>query len=95
MCPLAHEWGKEVTYVDLPGLVADFAVWRFKRHGWPIRMLLSDPKGLRLEDQYDVVFSDAVLEHVVDSDQVISELCRHAFASVWVKDQHRVGDVAR
>ena len=43
MCQLAHEWGKEVTYVDLPGLVADFAAWRFQRHGWPIRLLLTEP----------------------------------------------------
>ena len=74
MCQLAHEWGKEVTYVDLPGLVADFAAWRFQRHGWPIRLLLTEPRGLCLEEQYDIIFSDAVLEHVVDPDQVAREL---------------------
>ncbi|MGO8745653.1 MAG: glycosyltransferase [Thermoguttaceae bacterium] len=77
MCQLAHEWGKEVTYVDLPGLVADFAAWRFQRHGWPIRLLLTEPRGLCLEEQYDIIFSDAVLEHVVDPDQVARELCTH------------------
>jgi len=77
MCQIAREWGKEVTYLDLPGLVADFAAWRFTRHGWPIRVILSDPQRLALENEYDIIFSDAVLEHVVDPAQVIDELCTH------------------
>ncbi len=77
MCQLAQEWGKEVTYVDLPSLVADFATWRFQRHEWPIRAFLADPQCLRLEGEYDIVFSDAVLEHVADPHQVVRELCAH------------------
>lgn len=84
MCQLAHEWGKEVTYVDEPGRVADFAAWRFRRHGRPIHMVLGEPTGLRLEGEYDIVFSEAVLERVVDPEQVVRELCAtQLLAGCW------------
>ena len=77
VCEIAAGLGKEVTYLDLPGLVSDFAAWRFKRCGLPIRVALSDPRALRLNETYDIVFSDAVLEHVADPEQAITELCTH------------------
>ena len=77
VCEAVAGLGKEVTYLDIPGLVPDFAVWRFKKHGLPIRVLLSNPQELHLDERYDIIFSDAVLEHVIAPDQAVRELCAH------------------
>jgi 2-polyprenyl-3-methyl-5-hydroxy-6-metoxy-1,4-benzoquinol methylase len=76
-CEIVQGFGKNVTYLDIPGKVYDFADWRFKKYGIPVTMICSDPGKLRLEKKYDVVFSDAVIEHVIDPPQIIEELCEH------------------
>jgi len=68
-CQLAASWGKRPTYLDVPGHVADFARWRFTRHHFDVELLLVDPGApLALPErrQWDLLFSDAVLEHVTD-----------------------------
>jgi 2-polyprenyl-3-methyl-5-hydroxy-6-metoxy-1,4-benzoquinol methylase len=73
---MAHE-GFQVTYLDIPGRVRDFAAWRFAKHGLDIEMLTSNPDRLELERSYDVIFTDAVFEHLIDPEQVLDELLAH------------------
>jgi len=65
-CVLAHERGCLATYYDLPGPHADFAAWRFVYRHLPIPVIRGAPHSLTLSKRYDVVFSDAVMEHLAD-----------------------------
>lgn len=65
-CQIMAEMGKDVTYVDLPGPVAEFAAWRFRRLGIRVKRLLVEPGRLVLPNDYDLIYSDAVFEHLVD-----------------------------
>jgi len=62
---LMREAGATVTYCDLYGRISDFAVWRFKKHGADIKIVYSRIDRVELaESSYDIVVSDAVLEHL-------------------------------
>lgn len=62
---LMQETGAAVTYCDLHGRISDFAVWRFKKHGADIKIVYSQIDRIELtESSYDMVVSDAVLEHL-------------------------------
>lgn len=78
-CQIISKLGKDVTYLDIPGQVSDFAIWRFKKYRIPINVIISDPLSLpRLNGNlYDIIFSDAVLEHVNNPESVIEILCKH------------------
>ena len=75
VCEIIHGLGKDVTYLDIPGLVSDFAAWRFKKYDLPVKMIMSKPEILKLEDSYDIIYSDGVLEHVVNPEQIVRTLC--------------------
>ena len=62
MCEAVAGLGKEAACLALPGLVSDFAAWRFKKHGLPVRVILSPPQAVRLEESYDIVFTDGLVE---------------------------------
>lgn len=77
-CEIVADMGKEVTYLDIPGLIFDFATWRFKKYHIPIsRTMCSDPNQMKLDMNYDIIFSDAVLEHVLNPEKTIQYLCTH------------------
>lgn len=76
-CEIVLQLGKQVTYLDIPGKVFDFATWRFKKYNLPIKAICSEPGNLVLEKTYDIIFSDAVLEHVIDPEGVVDKLCKH------------------
>ncbi len=76
-CDVACGWRKRVTYMDLPGLVLDFASWRFQKYHLPIDVVQSCPKELRLARTFDIIFTDAVFEHLIDPEQVLGELLAH------------------
>jgi len=76
-CDLAASFGKQVTYLDIPGHVYDFAAWRFMKYRLPIEMICSNPLQLRLERDYDIIFTDAAFEHLIDPPQVLGELLTH------------------
>jgi SAM-dependent methyltransferase len=40
-------------------------------------MISSSPEKLTLKQKYDTIFSDAVLEHLIDPNKAIQELCKH------------------
>ena len=56
--------GKEVTYVDVEGRVSQFARWRLARRCPDVRALIVDQERPELGGPYDVVFTDAVIEHL-------------------------------
>ncbi len=77
-CEIVTKMTKEVTYLDIPGLVSDFAIWRFKKYNLPIKIIINDPHAqVKLSDSYDIIFSDAVLEHVDDPEDKVDILCKH------------------
>ncbi|MBI5169402.1 MAG: class I SAM-dependent methyltransferase [Candidatus Eisenbacteria bacterium] len=64
VCEIVARMGKQVHYLDIPGLVSRFAVWRFERLGLNIPFLCAQPDRIEIPGTYDVVFTDAVLEHL-------------------------------
>ncbi len=84
LCQIACEEGMDVTYVDIPGRVKDFAEWRFRKYGLPIHVMTSSVEQLKLSDEYDVVFTDAAFEHLIDPEQVLIELVSHIRPGGWL-----------
>lgn len=76
-CQIAAEMGKKVTYVDLPGRVSEFAAWRFGRLALDVEMVLVHPDALELRGEWDLGFSDAVFEHLLDPVGTARTLARH------------------
>ncbi len=76
-CHLMHDAGMNPTYLDLEGPVPRFAAWRFAKHGLPIRRIISSPTRLELDATFDLVFSDAVFEHLIDPVGVTRTLAAH------------------
>jgi SAM-dependent methyltransferase len=76
-CELAADRGHEVTYLDVPGRVAEFAVWRFAKYRLPIEVQITDAENPKIVGVFDAVFSDAVLEHLPQQKQllVIDRMC--------------------
>jgi cyclopropane fatty-acyl-phospholipid synthase-like methyltransferase len=77
-CEIAHDFGKDVTYVDIPGRLSDFAAWRFAKYQLPIRVQMTNPEAPTIVGTYDIVHSDAVLEHLPEEKQflVVDAMCR-------------------
>lgn len=76
-CQVMAEEGRQVTYVDLPGPVAEFAAWRFRRLGLDVDVVLVPPGELPvLPGSYDLLFSDAVFEHLPDPEGTARALAR-------------------
>jgi len=68
-CEIATTLGKSVTYLDIPGTPMEFARWRFRKYGLPVEVVVSAPGKYAIPGQYDVVFTDAVMEHVPPTEQ--------------------------
>ncbi len=76
-CELVADMGKDVTYLDIPGRQFEFAKWRFEKHGIPVKMQQTVPGELRLEGTFDILFTDAVMEHLDDPCTPTRDLCGH------------------
>ncbi len=76
-CQIMAGLGKEVTYLDLDGPVAAFAAWRFRKLGLGVERLVAQPHAFRLPRDFDLIFSDAVFEHLIDPAGTARELGRH------------------
>jgi hypothetical protein len=70
MCEIAARMGKQVSYLELPGIVFDFALWRFKKLGLNVDVIEAKADAIYLPGEHDIVFTDAVLEHLPPSLQV-------------------------
>ncbi len=55
---------KDVTYLDVNGYASEFAQWRFKKYGIDINFLLTAQDDFKLPHEYDIIFTDAVFEHL-------------------------------
>ena len=65
LCLSMWEAGASVTYCDLQGRISEFAAWRFKKYNADIKVIYSRIDSVELpESSYDLVVSDAVLEHL-------------------------------
>src|SRR5271166_3673506 len=56
--------------MDLPGIVFDFARWRFNKAGLKITSIVARPDKISVPDKYDIVYTDAVIEHLPQPLQV-------------------------
>lgn len=78
-CSIFRDLGRRVTYVDVEGPVSRFARWYFAKTGQTdIEVLLTPVEKLVLPEgrQWDFVFSDAVIEHLVDPVGTVETLAR-------------------
>lgn len=77
-CSLLKDAGKNVTYVDVDGPAAKFARWFFLRSQQDIEIVLTPSDRLVLPEgrQWDLVFSDSVIEHVPDPAATVERLAR-------------------
>jgi SAM-dependent methyltransferase len=69
-CEIAYEFGNDVTYLDIPGRLSDFAAWRFSKYQLPINVQITSPAHPAIVGEYDIVYSDAVLEHLSPEKQI-------------------------
>lgn len=76
-CEMVQNMGKDVTYLDIPGQQFNFAKWRFEKYGIPIQMQCTSPGKLELTGSFDIIFTDAVMEHLTDPYTPTAELCHH------------------
>ena len=63
LCEIAARSGKEVYYLDVPGIVFEFAQWRFKKLGLNVTAIEAETDRIHLSGKYDIVYTDAVIEH--------------------------------
>lgn len=96
-CSLFRDLGREVTYVDIDGSASRFARWFFARTGQSdIEVVITPQDSLCLPAgrQWDFVFSDAVLEHLVDPAPTVDRLARAVRPGgtlYLIIDAHNVG----
>ena len=69
-CEIAARMGKHVYYMELPGIVFDFAQWRFSKLGLDIKVFAAKSDVIYLPGKYDIIYTDAVLEHLPRSLQI-------------------------
>jgi len=69
-CEIMSRMGKDVYYLELPGLVFDFAQWRFKKSGLKVTTIEARADIIYLPGRSDIVYTDAVIEHLPHSLQV-------------------------
>ena len=78
-CSIFRDLGRRVTYVDVAGPASQFARWYFGTKGYPdIEVCLVEPEELVLPEnrQWDFVFSDSVIEHLIDPVGTVETLAR-------------------
>lgn len=70
-CEIMATWGeKDVTYMDIQSHVTDFAQWRFAKYNVPVKVQIISQEDFELMDTYDIIFQDAVLEHLPPAKQL-------------------------
>ena len=70
-CEIIKEWtGKNVTYVDLNSKISEFASWRYDKYNIDVDMLSISQHTFHFDKTFDLVFSDAVWEHLTPQVQI-------------------------
>ncbi len=70
------EAGFSMTYHDLPGVIKNYAQWRFQKYGKEREIFLME--SYPLYQDWDVVNVMDVLEHLEQPERVIEDLRKHA-----------------
>ena len=71
LCQIMATWGeKEVTYMDIQSHITDFAKWRFEKYDLLIKTQVIPQESFELAQKYDIIFQDAVLEHLPPLKQI-------------------------
>jgi 2-polyprenyl-3-methyl-5-hydroxy-6-metoxy-1,4-benzoquinol methylase len=79
-CQIVKEFtGKEVHYVDIDTYISKFAIWRFQDLGIDIKTKIIPQDDFVLDETYDIIFSDAVIEHLSGDQQIryLNKLSRY------------------
>jgi 2-polyprenyl-3-methyl-5-hydroxy-6-metoxy-1,4-benzoquinol methylase len=79
-CEIVKEYtGKDVTYVDIKGYISDFAQWRFNKYKIDIKTIIIPQDHFSLPEKYDIIFTDAVIEHLLPQQQedYFYQLCKY------------------
>jgi len=81
-CEIVAGFGKDVTYLDIPGRISEFAIWRFRKYRIPVRTIIVEPGRLDGLETYDIIYTDAVLEHMPPAEQqrAVKVLANHLLA---------------
>jgi cyclopropane fatty-acyl-phospholipid synthase-like methyltransferase len=61
---------KQVTYVDVDSYISAFARWRLKKYNCQIETIIIPQDDFDLPQLYDVIFTDAVFEHLPQEQQL-------------------------
>jgi SAM-dependent methyltransferase len=69
-CEIVARMGKDVHYMDVPGVTFDFAQWRFKKYGLNVTATKADSEKVCIPDKFDIVYTDAVIEHLPEALQI-------------------------
>ena len=69
-CEIAARMGRQVYYMELPGLVFQFATWRFRKYGLPVTPIEAQAGVIHITGRYDIVYTDAVIEHLPETLQI-------------------------
>lgn len=59
-----------VNYFDIKSKVSDFATWRFNKRKINVNVNIIDQDNPTIEGSYDVIFTDAVIEHIEENKQI-------------------------
>ncbi len=96
-CSLFRDLGRQVTYLDVEGLVSKFARWYFQRTGQQdieVCMTPTEQVLLPAGRTWDFVFSDAVIEHLSDPSAAVNTLAQAVKPGgilYLIIDAHNVG----
>jgi 2-polyprenyl-3-methyl-5-hydroxy-6-metoxy-1,4-benzoquinol methylase len=63
-CEIMANMDKDVHYMELSGIVFDFAQWRFKKLGLKVTAIEAKAGSIYLPGKYDIAYTDAVIEHL-------------------------------
>lgn len=79
-CEIIKEYTlKDVTYVDIKGYISDFAIWRINKYKLDINKIIIPQNNFYLPEKYDIIFTDAVIEHLHPQQQedYFYEICKY------------------
>jgi hypothetical protein len=71
VCEIVHTFcDKMVTHIDIPSRAMDFAYWRNRKYNWNITIHPIADTQFRLAQRFDILFTDAVWEHLTPITQL-------------------------
>lgn len=59
----------KITYIDIKSKISDFTLWRWNKNNIDINTIIIPQTDFTLPDTYDIIFTDAVIEHLESNQQ--------------------------